>query len=310
MSSSHDRTASLMTPAKLAQVGLPRAPVSATTYLDQMAADVGHPHVERLAELRADLQVQAGGSQAATLQPALQELADAMPRLDFSLLQPRGFLAGLTGKNKDAGNAFAARFEQIDAIGKALVAAVPSVQKAQQSHAAAGDRTLVECEVEYRALDGVVDQGARWLQDMRSQLRTREARAAGDAAALQKVEEDTARCEILVARLKSLRAAAAASQQAHQHVRATAQRRGALMQAVQKALAAELRDWRSSIGPVAAAAAEGKLAGLNLEGAREVHDDLRERLKHLLGDCEQLRTEEAALARLLGEMDTQLAAAA
>lgn len=310
MSSSHDRTASLMTPAKLAQAGRPRAPLSATSYLDQMAADVGHQHVKRLAELRADLQSQAGGSRAATLQPALHELAEAMPRLDFGLLQPRGFLAGLTGKNKDAGSAFVAQFERIDALGKALVAAVPSVQKAQQPHAAASDRTLVECEVEYRALDGVIDQSARWLQDMRNQLKAREARAAGDAAALQKVREDTARCEILVARLKSLRAAAAASQQAHQHVRATAQRRAALTQAVQKVLGAQLRDWRSSISRVAAAAAEGKLAGLNLEGPREAHDDLRKRLKQLLGDCEQLRMEEAALGRLLGEMETQLAGAA
>lgn len=308
MSSSHDRTASLMTPAKLAQVGMPRAPVSATSYLDQMAADVGHQHVKRLAELRSELQAQAGGSQAASIQPALQELADAVPRLDFGLLQPRGFLAGLTGKNKDAGGAFVAQFEQIDAVGKALVAALPSVQKAQQPHAAASDRTLVECEVEYRALDGVIAQGARWLQDMRNQLKTRETQAAGDAAALQKVKEDTARCEILVIRLKSLRAAAAASQHAHQHVRATAHRRAALTQAVQKALAAELRDWRSSISPVAAAAAEGKLAGLNLEGPREIHDDLRKRLRQLLDDCEQLGTEEAALERLLGDMDRQLAA--
>jgi hypothetical protein len=299
-----------MTPAKLAQVGLPRAQVSATSYLDQMAADVGHQHITRLAQLRSDLQAQAGGSQAATLQPALQELADAMPQLDFGLLQPRGFLAGLTGKNRDAGGAFVAQFERIDTIGKALAAAVPSVQKAQQPHAAASDRTLVECEVEYRALDGVIDQGARWLQDMRNQLRTRETQAAGDAAALQKVKEDTARCEILVARLKALRAAAAASQQAHQHVRATAQRRAAVTQAVQKALVGELRDWRSSISPVAAAAAEGKLAGLNLDGPREAHDDLRKRLEHLLGDCRQLRTDEEALGRLLGEMDTQLAAAA
>ena len=46
MSEDHDRTASLMTPAKLAQMK-PKAAVSPSAWLDQMAADAGHAHLIR-----------------------------------------------------------------------------------------------------------------------------------------------------------------------------------------------------------------------------------------------------------------------
>jgi len=310
MSSSHDRTASLMTPAKLAQVAAAaRAPASPSAYLDQMAADVGHQHVTRLSELCTELQRQSGASQAATIQPALQQFAQALPQLDFDLLQPRGFWAGLTGKSRSAAAEFAAQFEQLEEAAQSLAAAAPAVQKEQQPHAAASDRTLVEFEVEYRALDGVIDQGARWLQDMRNQLKTREAEAAGDPAAQAKVREDAGRCEILVGRLKALRAAAAASQQAHQHARATAQRRAALMQAIQKCIVTDVKEWRSTLSRLAAAASEGK-TGLKVEESREEHATLQQRIGQLLADCAQLRTDEDSLVRQLGEMGRALAAAA
>ncbi len=84
-------------------------------------------------------------------------------------------------------------------------------------------------------------------------------------------------------RLKSLRAAATASQQAHQQVHATAERRAALMAQMPRALGTEIREWRSRIGTLATAAADGKVAGLNLEGAMEIHEELGQRLGQLLG---------------------------
>ncbi len=312
MSSSHDRTASLMTPAKLAQVSAARAPVSPAAYLDQMAADVGHQHVKRLGELRVQLQEQAGASQAATIQPALARFAGELPALDFGLLETRGFWAGVTGKSRHAGAEFAAQFDQLVQAAKTLAAALAAVQKEQQPHAAASDRALVEFEVEYKALDGVIDQGARWLQDMRNQLKERQsqAQAAGDAAAQAKVREDAARCEILVARLKALRSGAAASQQVHQQVRATAQRRAALMQSIQKFVSGDVKTWHSSVSKLAGAAAEGKTSGVNVEGPREEHADLQKRVQQLLADCGQLGTDEQALVQSLEEMGRQLAAAA
>ncbi|WP_156385595.1 hypothetical protein [Ramlibacter sp. Leaf400] len=308
MDSSEDRTASLMTPAKLAQVAAKaRAPVSPAAFLDQMAADAGHQHVRRLSELRVDLQRQAVASRAAAFQPLLEGLAQVLPTLDFSLLQPKGLWAAVTGKSRNAGAGFAAQVEDIEAVIKALPAAVAAVQQAQQPHASACDRTMVELEVEYRALDKMIDQGARWLQDMRNQLKTREAQAGADP---QAIRADAARCETLVTRLKLLRAAVAASQQVHQQARAAADRRQALRAALHKTVGGEAREWRSRLGTLAGAAAEGKTSGLNLDDARDAHGHLRKRLDQLLAECEQLRTQEDSLAHCLETLGEQLSAAA
>ena len=309
-SSNDDRTASLMTPAKLAQVSAARKPFSPTAFLDQMAADAGHPHITRLSELQADLQAQAGGARFEGVQPVLERLAQALPALDFSLLQSQGLWASLTGKNKDAGAGFAAQAGETDGLVKALPAELAPVGRLQQPHAAASDRSLVELEVEYRALDKIIDQGARWLQDMRNQIKTREAQAGADAEALAQIRADSARCETLVARLKVLRACVAAAQQVHQQVSAAADRRAALQAGLQKAMGGEAREWRSRLGTLAGAAAEGKVAGLNLDGPKEVHKALRRRLDKLLAECEQLRTQEETLAHSLNSLGEQLSAAA
>ncbi len=309
-SSDDDRTASLMTPAKLAQVSAARKPYSPTAFLDQMAADAGHQHVTRLSELQADLQVQAGASRGPDVQPVLERLAQALPSLDFSQLQSQGGLwASLTGKNKNAGAGFAAQVEELDALVKALPAELGSAGR-PQPQAAAADRSLLELEVEYRALDKIIDQGARWLQDMRNQIRTREAQAGADAEAQAQMRADSARCETLVARLKVLRACVAAAQQVHQQVSAAADRRAALQAGLQKAMGGEAKEWRSRLGTLAGAAAEGKVAGLNLDGPKEAHKALRRRLDKLLAECEQLRTQEEALAHSLTSLGEQLSAAA
>lgn len=311
MDTSNDRTASLMTPAKLAQVAAAaRKPISPAAFLDQMAADAGHQHVARLLELQRELQAQAAGSRAAAVQPVLERVAQALPALDFSLLQPKGLWASFTGKQKNAGAEFAGQVESIATALQAVPAEVAAVHNEQRPHAVASDRTLVELEVEYRALDKMIDQGARWLQDMRNQIKTREAQAVGDPAAQAQIRADEGRCETLVGRLKQLRAAVTAAQQVHQHTRLAAERRLALQASMQKALAGESKEWRDRLGTLSGAASEGKVAGLNIEGAQHTHKSLRKRLEKLLDECGQLRTQEEALAAGLRTLGEQLAAAA
>jgi len=310
-SSKDDRTASLMTPAKLAQVSAAaRKPISPAAFLDQMAADAGHQHVARLAELQLELQGQASASRAAALQPLLERLEQDLPSLDFSLLQSQGLWAAITGRNKNAGAGFAAQVERIDTALQTLPAELAAVGRQQQPHTVACDRSLVELEVEYRALDKIIDQGARWLQDMRNQIKAREAQAGDDAQAQAQIRADSGRCETLVTRLKSLRACVAAAQQVHQQVRAAADRRAALHAGLQKAVGGEAKEWRSRLGTLASAAAEGKVSGLNLNGPKESHKALRRRVDKLLAECEQLRTQEEALAHSLGSLGERLASAA
>ena len=89
MASSSDHTASLMTPAKLRQAAERRAAaaVSPSAYLDQMAADAGHQHLRRLAELGVVLQTHAGARQA---QAPREALAARTPWLT-ALCRDRGY---------------------------------------------------------------------------------------------------------------------------------------------------------------------------------------------------------------------------
>jgi len=305
MAADHDRTASLMTPAKLAEVK-PKGPVSPAAWLNQMAADAGHQHVRRLAELRPELEADSrrglGGVTA-----ALGRLAEVLPRLDFGLLQSRGWWARTTGKARTAGAEFAKCFEEIDEAAKGLLGQVQALQKAQGEQTGA-ERRWMEFEVEFHAIEKIIDQGARWLQDMRNQLKTREA-GASDAQTLQAVKDDAARCEILVERLKKLRAVTSAAQAAHQQSQEAARRRAALGQQFQQAAAGQVKTWRTRLAAIAANAADDSAPALSLEEPMESHRELQLWLKRAAADCAQLQAHEESAAQGLAALAAPLEAA-
>jgi hypothetical protein len=301
-----DRTASLMTPAKLAQVR-PKGPASPAAWLDQMAADAGHAHVRRLAELRKELQAQAMRRDCSPLTAGLTRLGEALPRLDFGLLRSRGWWARTTGKSRSAGVEFASVFEQADEAALALAAQTQDLVKKQQDRVAAGDRALVELEVEFRALDTIIGQGARWLQDMRAQLKARQAQAA-DEPGRKQIKDDAARCEILVARLKALRGVTSAAQHSHQQAQGAAARGAAVLQTLQRALTADVKSWRARLSLLAAAAGDSDSPALNLEEPQENHRALQLCVKQILADCAQLQAQEKLLADSLAALGEQLEA--
>jgi hypothetical protein len=300
-----DRTASLMTPAKLAQVR-PKAPVSPAAWLDKMATDAGHQHIRRLGELRADLQEHALRRDFSPLAADLTRLAEALPTLDFGLLQSRGLFARLSGKGKGAGAEFAGQYDQIDAAAGALAERAKALHGQQGEQASRTDIGLLEFEVEFRALDKIIDQGARWLQDMRNQLKAREAEG-GDEAAAARILEDTARCELLVERLKRLRAVVSAAQLAHQPAQAAAAQRASLVQSLQQSVASHLKAWRVRIAQLANAAREGQVPVPDLESSMDCHRDLQLCVKRTLSDCGQLEAHETALAEGLDALGVHLA---
>jgi hypothetical protein len=306
MAADHDRTASLMTPAKLAQVK-PKGPVSPAAWLDQMAADAGHQHVRRLAELRAELEAPGTRRGFGDVVAALGRLADVLPRLDFGLLQSRGWWARTTGKARTSGAEFAKCFEEIDEAAKGLVAQAQALQKAE-GEPTGRERRWMEFEVEFHAIEKIIDQGARWLQDMRNQLKTREA-GASDAQSLQAVKDDAARCEILVERLKKLRAVTSAAQAAHQQAQEAVRRRAALVQQFQQAAGAQVKTWRTRLAPIAANASDDSAPALNLEEPMESHRELQLWLKRAAADCVQLQGHEETAAQGLAALAAPLDAA-
>ena len=300
-----DRTASLMTPAKLAQVQ-PKAPVSPAAWLDQMASDAGHAHVRRITDLQEDLRAYAQGQDFSSVAGELAALAQALPQLDFGLLQPRGWWARVSGKGRSAGAEFASQIERIEEALQGL-AAQNQVLRKKQLQMAGADRALLELEVESRALEQIIDQGTRWLQDMRNQLKTRQS-AGGDADARRQIEDDTARCELLVTRLKLLRAIASGAQQARQQAQETTARRAALMKMLQRALDADVKEWRADVPPLAGSIEAGGSAR-RLDAPMASHRDLQLCIKQAIADCADLQANEKALTDRLAALASHLHAA-
>jgi hypothetical protein len=308
MSDDDDRTASLMTPAKLAQLKVrPAAAASPAAWLDQLANDAGSGHVRRLIDLRRHLQAQVGEPQYTPAAQASSAFAQALDEVDFSLLQPKGWLARATGKGKEAVTAFRAQGDRCSRAADALARELRALQGRLQAQGQASERTLMECAVEVRAIEKIMDQGAHWLQDMRTQLKGREA-AGGDAATLQKIEEDARRCELLVTRLKLLRTASSAALQAVEHCKAAGPRRAALATALQQALEG---GWRSASREIDTLADQA-LAGSAPEGIERTRAELprlRDALRHAADEAAALQQQEQALAAELAALQEPLQAA-
>jgi hypothetical protein len=289
-----------MSPARLAQLK-PKPATTPAAWLTQMAADAGHLHVNRILELGEVLQEHAASAELQAVASGLEQLAAALPALDFSLLEPRGWWARTSGKGRSSGAEFAAQFEGIAQAGQTLSGAAQALLREQQADAALAERALVELEVELQAVEKIIDQGSRWLQDMRSQLKARQA-AAGDLQEQQAVLEDSQRCDILVTRLKLLRTLCNAAARVPVQARANAQRRAALAQSLQQSLAGEIQDWHRRLSTLAAAATAGKAPGLKLEGSIDAHEELQANVGKAVTACEQLLAQEQALAQSLAAL--------
>jgi hypothetical protein len=270
-----------------------------------MASDAGHAHVKRLAELRNSLEAQAQQRDISTLAAELARVAQELPRLDFGLLQSKGWLSRLSGKGRTAGAEFAAQFGRIDEATQQLASHAKSLQAQSTQQAARNDLTLLEVEVEFRAIDKIIDQGAHWLQDMRNQLKAREASENGEEARRQ-IKNDAARCEILVARLKKLRTVSSAGQSVHQQAQQAATRRLGIFNVLQQAMASDVREWRTRVGRLASLVEEGGSTSANPNEAMESHRELQLCVKQLVADCAQLQAHESAFADSLVALGAQL----
>jgi hypothetical protein len=307
---SDDRTASLMTPAKLAQMQLrPKPASSQAAWLDQLATDAGAGHVRRLIDLHQQLEARARERDWAAVATAAEALRASLSALDFSQVEPQGWIKRVTGRGKEAAAGFVAQAERIGRAGEDLADEVRSAHKQHVQANAAADRTLLECEVEVRAVEKIMDQGARWLQDMRAQLKVREIEG-GDAAARQTIAEDTARCELMVARLKQLRAVVSSAQQATERSKAAAGRREGLVGTLQGVLDKELPTWQKRLARVTEQAASEGSASEGVDRARQAQQALQSALKEAAADAGRLQAQEDALAEELAALRPPLQAAA
>jgi hypothetical protein len=310
MSDDSDRTASLMTPAKLAQLKM-KAPKAATpaAWLDQLAADAGSGHARRLVDLHKQLDAQQKERKFAPVASALQTLVDGLPQLDFALVQPKGWLARATGKGKEEAAAFAAQQQRVAAAVDDLKDELRELAKKQQSQTAAMERTLLEFDVEVKAIEKIIEQGTRWLADMRNQLKLRQSQSP-DAAAQAQIDEDGRRCELLVTRIKLLRAATSAALHAREICATAAQRRANFLQSAQLAMETECKTWQDRLALVLAESADTGSASQSATRAQQGHEELRAWAQQAATDCARLVKQEKELAEELAVLARPLEAAA
>ena len=306
-----DRTASLMTPAKLAQLKVRPAAASPAAWLDQMAADAGSGHVRRLIELRQQLEalVRAREADFQPLLAACRALQDAIAALDFSLVEPKGWLARATGKGKEAAATFTARHDKVHAAADDLGDEVKALHKRVTAQGTSSDKLVLEVQTELRALEKIMEQGARWLQDMRNQLKARQA-GAHDAAAQKQIDEDNARCELLVARLKVLRTVTAATQPVVERCKAAGAARAGALAALQQLLEQDLTPAAQKLGAVARQVEDEGAASRGVDAARTAAETLQSGVQQAAQDCAGVQALEQGAADELAGLQATLQPAA
>jgi hypothetical protein len=136
------------------------------------------------------------------------------------------------------------------------------------------------------------------------------AQANPDPAVQQQIREDTARCELIVDRLKLLRACITAAQQTSERCKAIASRRAALVESIQQVLDGEWKKWQERLAPVAADAAASGSASQGVDRAKRAHQELESALKQAGKDCSQMQKQEQSLAGDLAALHEPLQAAA
>ncbi len=306
---SDDRTASLMTPARLAQLKVrPRPAPSPAAWLDQLAAGAGSSQVRRLLDLRPQLAALLRGGDVRSIVAGCQALQEALGQVDLALVQPRGWIARVIGGGKDAAARFAAQHERVVQAGDALAAEMRALHKEQQAQGPAAERTLLECEGELRAIDKIMDQGTRWLQDMRRQLKAREGEEG--EAVQQLLHEDASRCELLVTRLQLLRAASSATQLLLQRGRTACSARSALTARWRELLDQQWPAWRRQAASLADEAAAQGADGAVVDAARETLASLQAALRSADQEARVMQTQDRVLSDEIAALQGPLQAVA
>ena len=310
MTRDEDRTAALMTPAMLAQLRMkPKPDAAPGAWLNQMASDAGSGHARRLVDLHQQLLAQARERDVAAMQEALRAAAEELVRVDLARVQPKGWLARATGRGKEEASAFIGQVDRMNTALEQVEEQVHALRKKHQTQTAALERSLAEFDTEVQAVEGIIDQGARWLQDMRGQLRVRQTQAP-DAAAQEQIAEDTERCELLVVRMKQLRAANSAAQHARELCQSAAARRAKLLEHLQQLLEGEARKWQQCLSPLAEQAARSGATPDAMEPARAAGTELEAALKQAAKDCRQLARQDGEFVEELTVLARPLEAAA
>ena len=298
-----NRTASLMTPARLAQIQANEAEAPEAG-LAQPEVDTGSIQLTQLLRLQGLISVQAGARDYAPLSVQLEKLADTLPQLDLALVQISGWWARTTGKSKKAADQLTDQCAQIAQCNQCVLEEIDALQKKMRGEASKTGRLLMELEMEHQALKGLIEKSLRWLGAQ--QIRLKELHAADSR---QQLSDEAAHCESLVLRMESLQTISTSTQQTLALIRTAASQRSALLQLCQHALVTDMTNWQKRVPALPTAMLKSAGSALAVEGPIQTHHALHQRVTEACLACAVLHKDEQAQADSLATLAQQLLAA-
>ena len=257
--------------------------------------------VARMAGLCNRLQSEAFEWDHTQLAQAVSALHSAGRQLHFLPLR-QGWVARLLGRHRAPWARFIAASERIAACAAPAKAQMLALTGAEPHHTAPVRQALVELDAEYRRLDGEIDQGVNWLQDMCTQLAGAREHGSADrelgslAEAAQRFTREFRWLESVNAMAHDL------TVRGHNVLR----RRMALVAQVRLEIERFDTVWTERVGGIVQQLRAGRNVAAAIPPALEAHDEMMKRLASAIDACGALQHEEHLLAQQLDRLGREL----
>lgn len=280
-------------PAGLQALNAPEAPAVQTAkrlaaWLGQLLRRAQAAQIARFRQLRPKLQSDAFAWDNAVLTHSVEVWLAATRNLDLQLPRNCGWWARLTGAAERADQEFGRKYQDVLSAATAVKHEFEALSRDYGAHTSNTRRTTVELDIESRALDREVDQGAEWLVEL--------------SYAIEKADELRAlstRAMTLSGEIKRLREVSTMAREIAVSGQNVLERRAALLEMLKFDLRGFDRIWIYRVSTIATKAANHRFPQPVLEKAREVHSELVSRLERTAAACLALQVEEQWMARRL-----------
>lgn len=269
-------------------------PAVLESWIRDLQKDAGEAQVGRIAELCSRMDTGRTEWNAAALAQHISALHSAGRELHFDRLRP-GWLRRVTGRYKREHERFIAAHARFVSGTTRLKAEAAELGNSFKGRATATRRILVELDMEWNALQGEVDQGVNWLQDLCFQLSEDHTRGDDDPGVMSLAEK----AQGFTQQFKRMQSLVSLSREIGVRGQALLERQAALLERVRADIGYLDKDWARPLGRLVADLKAGRTAPAGVPAAIEAHDHLMKRLATSADACAALQSEEHLMAQHL-----------
>ncbi|MBK0392420.1 hypothetical protein [Ramlibacter algicola] len=268
------------------------------SWIEQLLQKMAAPHTECLLKVAVDLGARAYDRHANQLADGLRSLETSVRDLDYGVVVERESSDVAAFQKGWSTAARAARKSTL--LGLELATWL-------QNHDPGVRRAIVELRMEQQRLHDVLQHGEGWLADLWADLRQRRP-AEGDPAGMEKLRGLAHTADTLGTRMRRMRAAGRAVEEACVLAEQVLALRRALVQEIDEILTPRHAAWEQAVLKLLDNAQDSNWS-VDIEPAQQQDAQLRADLQRCIAGCDKLRQEERALQRCLATTCEQLRAA-